>query len=150
MVFVRVKVVHPYSCTDTDITWKKSSFILSERSDFYMVDNLMIAIHVFSMRMLTSLLVDEILLPRYVNWLINFRGLPLKMNMDPSYLKFMNIVLFVFSLRPILHAARFLWNRGSAWMCLRDALDHLYSLHLSCFVWLVFWGEGMSSAYCLF
>ena len=33
-----------------------------------MIDNLSVAVHTFSMRMLTSLSVDEILLPRYVNF----------------------------------------------------------------------------------
>ena len=41
-----------------------------------MIDNLSIAV-----RMLTSLSIDEILLPRYVNWSTNFRVLPLRMEM---------------------------------------------------------------------
>ena len=43
------------------------STLLSERSDFWMVDNQSITVHDFSMHMLTSLSVDKILLPRYVN-----------------------------------------------------------------------------------
>ena len=35
-----------------------------------------IAVHVFLMRMLASISVDEILLPRYMNWSTYFRGLP--------------------------------------------------------------------------
>ena len=57
----------PYSSTDTDS--KKSHFILIERSYLNMIDNLPIAVHAFPMRMLTSLSVDEILLPKYVNCL---------------------------------------------------------------------------------
>ena len=36
--FIRVQVVHPYNSTDTVTCSKKSGFILSERSDFYMID----------------------------------------------------------------------------------------------------------------
>ena len=45
---------------------KKTRFILSEQSVFHLIDNLLIAIHVFTKRMLTS--ADEILLPRYLNF----------------------------------------------------------------------------------
>ena len=77
-------------------TWKNSHFILLEWLDFHVVIILLIVVHDFSMRMLTSLSVDEILLPRYVNWSINFKGLPFKEEMAPSYLKHMNSVLFRF------------------------------------------------------
>ena len=43
-----------------------------------MINNLSIAVHAFVRFMLTSLSVDEMLLLRYVNWSINFRGLLLK------------------------------------------------------------------------
>ena len=39
--FVRVQVVHPYRSIDT--AWKKFSFISLERSDFYMIHNLVIS-----------------------------------------------------------------------------------------------------------
>ena len=52
-------MVHQYSSTGKAAAWKKS--------DFRMIDNLSIAVHAFSVRMLTSLSVDELLLPRYVN-----------------------------------------------------------------------------------
>ena len=45
--------------------WKKSCFILPDRSDFYMINNLSIAIHRFARCVMTSLSVDEILLPMY-------------------------------------------------------------------------------------
>ena len=54
-----------YSSTDMVTAWKNSHFILSERSDFHMVDYLSIAVHVLPMCMLTSLSVDEILLLRF-------------------------------------------------------------------------------------
>ena len=44
-----------------------------EKSDFDMVNNLSIAVHVLQVCMLTSLSVEEILLPKYTT---NFRGLP--------------------------------------------------------------------------
>ena len=65
-------MVHSYSSTDTDTPWKKFCFILSDRSDFYMIDNLLIAAHTFARHMLTSLSVDEILLLRYVGLSSNF------------------------------------------------------------------------------
>ena len=46
-----------------------------------MIDNLSIAVCGFVMCMLTLLLVDEILLPMYVNVSSNFRCLPLGMEM---------------------------------------------------------------------
>ena len=49
-----------------------------------MIDNLLIAVHTFARPMLTLLLVDEILLPKYVNLSINFRGLPLQVEMATS------------------------------------------------------------------
>ena len=60
-------MVHSYNSIDTVTAWKKYNFILSERSDFYMIDNLSIALYTFTKRILTSLLVDEILLPKHMN-----------------------------------------------------------------------------------
>ena len=57
--FISVQVVHPYGSIDTATAWKKSCLILSERSDFYMIDNLSIALHTLPMRMLRSLWVDK-------------------------------------------------------------------------------------------
>ena len=78
LYFVRVQMVRSYSSTDTAITWEKSVFILSERSDFYMIDNLSIAVHAFARCMVTSLLVDEMLPAMYENWSksTNFKSFP--------------------------------------------------------------------------
>ena len=46
--FVRILGVQPYSSIDTAITSKKYHFILSERSDFHIIDNLTMAVNVFS------------------------------------------------------------------------------------------------------
>ena len=79
MCFASVHLVHLYRSTDTDTAWKKSRFIISDRSDFHMIDNLSIVVHAFAWCMLTPLSKDEILLPRYVNWSTKFRGFPLKL-----------------------------------------------------------------------
>ena len=89
MRFVSVHVVHPLNSIDTTAVRKKSSFILSDRSNFHMIDSLLIAVHAFVKRILTLLSVDETLLPRHVNLSINFRGPPFWVEMAPSRLKLM-------------------------------------------------------------
>ena len=51
--------------------WKKPRFILLEKWNLHMIDNLQIAVPAFPNYMLTSFLVDEILQPRYVDQLIS-------------------------------------------------------------------------------
>ena len=46
-----------------------------------MIYNLLIALHAFTRRMLLSFSVDEMFLPWYGNWSINFKGLSLKVEM---------------------------------------------------------------------
>ena len=65
--FVSVHVVHPYSSIDVTAAWKKLRFILSVRSDFHIVDSLLIAVHAFVNLVSMSFSVDSTLLPRYVN-----------------------------------------------------------------------------------
>ena len=87
MYFVKVHVVLSYTnSTDTPTAWKNSRFILSDWSDFQIVHNQLIAAYVFPMCMLVSLSVDEIWLPKYMNWPTNFRGLSFK-EMATSWLK---------------------------------------------------------------
>ena len=62
--FVSDHVVHPYSSIDTTAAWKKLRFILSIRSDFHIIDSLLIAIHAFVSHESMSFSVDETLLPR--------------------------------------------------------------------------------------
>ena len=64
--FVIVKEVRPYSSTDTVTSWKNPGFIQSEGPDFHVVDYLSTIVHALIMRRLTSISVDEILLPRCV------------------------------------------------------------------------------------
>ena len=63
--------------------WKKLCFILSVRFDFYMIDGLSIAVHVFVSRVLMSFSVDETLLPRRVNLSTSFREVPSNVEMSP-------------------------------------------------------------------
>ena len=90
-----------------------------------MIDNLSIAVHSSSRHMLTSLSVDKILLPRYVNISTNFRGLPFKVEMYS--------VLFTFTQWPIpnlLLALGYSVGIQLELMYLHEALDHLCSLRL--------------------
>ena len=61
---VSVYVVHPFSRIDTTATWKKLHFILLDKFDFHMIDNLLIAVHAFISFIVISFSVDEMLLPR--------------------------------------------------------------------------------------
>ena len=79
--FVCVREVLSYSSIHETTAWKKSCIILSSRSD-----TLSTAIHAFSWRIMTSLSVDEILLLRYVNLSTNFRRLPFRVEIAPSWL----------------------------------------------------------------
>ena len=110
--FVSIHEVHSYSSIDTATTWKKSCFILSDRSDFYIINNLLIAAHAFARSMLASLSADEILLSRYVNSSTDFSDLLLIIEMV-SCLKHMNSVLFAFTWKPTPSA-------GYSRLCSRD------------------------------
>ena len=61
---VNVHVIHPYSNIDTTPAWKKLCFILLDRSDFHMTDNLSIAVYAFASHVVMSFSIDETLLPR--------------------------------------------------------------------------------------
>ena len=67
MRLINVHVVHPYSSNDTAMAGKIPNFILSDKPDFHRIDNPSIAVYTFSWLILTSLSVDVILLPSYVN-----------------------------------------------------------------------------------
>ena len=89
--------MQPYSSTNITLSLEEILFYFTEESDFHMMDDQSIAVHAFTRSMLTSLSVDEILLPRYVNWSTYLRGSLLKVEMAPFCLKHMNSVLFVFT-----------------------------------------------------
>ena len=86
---------------DTNTSWKKSCFILSDITDFHMIDSLSIGVSTFVRRMLTLLSADEILLPRYMNLSTNFRGTSFRVKIAPSRLKHLYFVWFAFTWRPM-------------------------------------------------
>ena len=94
---------------------KKSRFILSDRSDFRNINNLSIVVHTFARCILTSLSVDEILLPRYVNLTTKFRRLPLLVEVPPSRLKYIYSVLFFIHMECNTFCCSRLCSRDSAW-----------------------------------
>ena len=75
--------MHPYSSIDVTAAWKKLRFILSVRSDFHIVDSLLIAVHTFVNLVSMSFSVDSTLLPRYVNLSTSLRGVPSRVEMSP-------------------------------------------------------------------
>ena len=115
---ISVHLVHPYSRIDMTAARKKLRFILSDKSDFHMIDNLSIAVHAFASRTLMWFLVYETLLPRYVNLSTNFKESPFGMEMSPFFkLKHMYSVLSAFTRRSIPPAVcPRLCNRDSAWV----------------------------------
>ena len=74
--FIKFQARQPYYSTDTAYTWKNSYFISSAKLDFLIISALAINDYGFPMCTLTLISVDEILLPKYVEWSTNFRGLP--------------------------------------------------------------------------
>ena len=75
--------MHPYSSIDVTAAWKKLRFILSVRSDFNIVDSLLIAVHAFVNLVSMSFSADSTLLPRYVNLSTSLRGGPSRVEMSP-------------------------------------------------------------------
>ena len=71
---VIVEELHSYKCTDTATAWKKFRFTLSVKSDFHKIDTLSIVFHALTRRTMTSLSVDRILMPGYINSSTNFTG----------------------------------------------------------------------------
>ena len=53
---------------------KLYDFILSEKSNLYMVVKLSIVFNTPPTRLLSTFSIDKILLPSYVNWFTNLRG----------------------------------------------------------------------------
>ena len=123
MRFVSINVVHPYNCNDTATA--------VPLSDFWMINNLLKTVHAITRHILTSLSVDEILLPRCVNLSTNFRGLPLNVEMASSHLKHINSVLFTFTWRQcfLLPAPGYAAGIQLGLMYLQEVL---YNLHCLC------------------
>ena len=85
--FVYDKVVQSYSITDTTSASNISRFILSEKSDFSMVNKMAITVYIFSMHVGTTLTVDEILQPTYMNCFTDFWGLPFREKFSTIFIK---------------------------------------------------------------
>ena len=102
---VSIHVVHPYNRIDTSDAWKKLSFISSDKSDFHVINNLLIAVYAFASPILMLFSVDEMLLPRYVILSTDFREPQFSMEMSPFWLKYMYSVLSAFTWRPMPPAA---------------------------------------------
>ena len=114
---VSIQVVHPYSRIGMTTVWKKLHFMLSDRFDFHMINNLSIAVHAFASCVLISFSVDEILLPRYINLSTNFREPPFCMEISLFWLKHMYSILSALEWRTMQPAAcSRLWSRDSAWV----------------------------------
>ena len=82
---VSVYVVHLYTKIDTTAAWKRLHFILSDKSDFHMIDNLLRAVHAFGRCKLMSFSVEETLLSRYVNLSPNFREPPFRVEIEYTW-----------------------------------------------------------------
>ena len=101
-----------------------------------MIDNLSIAVYEYNIarNMLSSISVDEILLPTYMDVSTNFRGLSLRVEMA-SRLKHMNSVLFALKWRPnasplLLLALGLAAEIQLGQLYLPEALGHLHHLRL--------------------
>ena len=115
--FVNVHMVHPYSRIDTTAAWKKLCFILLDRFDFHMINNLSIAVYAFARRILMTLSVDETQLHRYVNLTTNFKELPFRMKMSLFCLKHIYSVLSAFTSKSVQPAtSTSLCSKDSAWV----------------------------------
>ena len=66
---------------------QKMRFNKSDRSDFHMTDNLLIAVHVFASRMLMSFSVDRTLLPMEVKLTTDFRDTSFCVEVFPFFIK---------------------------------------------------------------
>ena len=114
--FVIVYLVHPYSSIDTTAAWKKFRFILSDRSDFNMINSLLIAVHLFPGHILISISVDETRLPGYVNLSTNLKYQPFRVELSPC-LKSVYSVLSAFMWGPVPSiACSRLCSRNSAFV----------------------------------
>ena len=108
---VSIHVVHPYSSINATVAGKKLRFILLVKSDFYITNSLLIAVHAF-----VKLHIDVTLLPRYVNLSTSFKELLFSVEMSPLWLMHMYFIQSALTWRPRLAAAcSRLCSRVSAW-----------------------------------
>ena len=98
MRFVNINVVHPYRRIDTTTVWKKLRLILSDKSDFHMINNISITVPAFAWRIL---ILHEKLQAKYINLFTNFREPPFRVEMSPYWVKHMYSVLSTFTWSPM-------------------------------------------------
>ena len=141
---VSVYVVHLYSRIETTAAWKKLHYILSDKFDFHMIDNLSIAVHTFASRILMSFSADETLLPKQENLSTNFR--------EPPFCVEMSLFFLI-----KIHVFRFVCNymETKAFCCLLQIMQQGFSLgRCICQKYYVIGIRnslyGVSSASCLF
>ena len=119
--------------TNTVTASKKTCFILFERSDFCMIDNLSIVVNLFAWCILPLFSGDEMLLLRYVNWSTNSSGLPIIVEIAPSCWKQIYSVFFTFrhiSIRVWLPTIKLLKVRY--WLGNKSVKSHLVKVKVSC------------------
>ena len=126
---VSINVVHSYCRNGTTTAWKKLCFILLDRSDFHMIDNLLIAVHAIESCILMSFSEDEMLLRMYVNLSTDFREPPFRVEMSPLWLIHMYSVLSALTWRLMLPASDCSAGIQLGLVYLPEALYHLRSLH---------------------
>ena len=88
--FIRLVSAHmglPCRRIDVAADWKILCFILSDKFEFQMIDNLSIALHDFASHILMSFSVDKMQLPWYVNLSTSFREPPFSVEMFPIWKK---------------------------------------------------------------
>ena len=90
---ISAHVVHPYSSMDTTAACKKLHFILSDKSDLYMTDSLLIAGHAFAIHVLMSFRWDA---ASEVFELI--RKLPFSVEMSPFWFRLKHMYSFLSAL----------------------------------------------------
>ena len=91
--FVNIYMVHLYTSIDTSRTWNNFHFFSPcwNKISIWSITCQQLSTCLLR-HMLASLLIDEILLPKYMNLSPNFRGLPLKVKMAHSCLKYINSI----------------------------------------------------------
>ena len=130
----------------TQPQFKKNYLILSKTSPLQMIDSLLIAVQVFSRSKLISLSLDEILLPRYVNWFTYFRGIPFRAKIAPFLfktreLRFIRIPIEVNASRCLLYVIQ---SRICSGSCIYEKCK------IICVVWVCHSFSWISSTFCIF
>ena len=88
-----VHLVYSYSCINMTAAKKKLLFILLERCDSHMTNNLSLAVHAFTSHILMSFSIDYMLFPWLGNLSPCFREPLLSVEMLPLWLKHMYICI---------------------------------------------------------